>query len=243
MQASASFSLDGPTFEIIRQITNEIPDFRGPLMVEEGWTYEIDRFLCGVVRSLPGDLTPGSSVRISIVEDSEMLPEIPRKPELPLGTGEEAVRNVPRHIGRVWPLLLGVAWEGLGPLEARYRTGYREAEITSALAQFVDGVNSSLTAINAKTNAIAEKSQTLLAAVSDRIPADQLHVFEGLSYGGEWGLLVDGICATLVNRSIRVTPAEVSMLRDVIGLFDPVPSDLSYIASFSQVLPNLVVSD
>ncbi|MEU4647890.1 hypothetical protein [Nocardia fluminea] len=144
MQPSVNFVIDGPTFEIIRQVTTEIPNFRGPLMSEQGWTYEIDRFLCGLVRSIPRDLNSGSWVRISIVEDTDLLPEVPPKPELPLGAGEEAVRYVPRNICELWPRLLNVAWVGLGPLEARYRTGYREPEITDALATFTDGINSAL---------------------------------------------------------------------------------------------------
>lgn len=142
MRSMASFSIDGPTFEVIRQVTNEIPDFRGPKMSEQGWTYEIDRFLCALVRSLPRDLNPGSWIRISIVEDAGVLPELPAKPELPLEAGEEAVRYVPASICELWPRLLDVAWAGLGPLEARYRTGYREPEITGALAVLAAGINS-----------------------------------------------------------------------------------------------------
>ncbi len=142
MRSSASVVIDGPTFEIIRQVTKEIPNFRGPLMSERGWTYDIDRFLCGVVRSLPRALDPGSWVRTSIVGDTETLPGVPPRPERPLGAGEEAVRYVPGHICELWPRLLGVAWAGLGPLEARYRTGYREPEIMAALSSFSSGVDS-----------------------------------------------------------------------------------------------------
>ena len=144
MQSNSGFAIDGPAFKIIRQLTKEIPNTRGPLMSDEGWTYEIDQFLFGVVRSLPRDLDPDSWVRIAIVEDTGVLPELPPRPELPLKAGEEAVRNVPRSVCELWPRLLDVTWAVLGPLEARYRTGYREPEIVSALVTFTAGINSAL---------------------------------------------------------------------------------------------------
>jgi len=143
VRSGSSFTIEAPTFEVIYQLTKEIPNFRKSLS-DPGWTSEIERFLLDVVRSVPRDLDPASWVRIAIVEDTGTFPAQPPRPELPLAAGEEAVRDVPRQVGALWPRLLDVVWAKLGPLEARYRTGYREPEIVAALATFTAGIHSAL---------------------------------------------------------------------------------------------------
>lgn len=144
VQSGSSFTIDAPTFEVIYQLTKEIPNFRKSLMSDPGWTSEIEKFLLDVVRSVPRDLDPTSWVRIAIVEDTGTFPAQPPRPALPLAAGEEAVRDVPRQVSALWPRLLDVVWANLGPLEARYRTGYREPEIVGALATFTAVINSAL---------------------------------------------------------------------------------------------------
>ena len=72
VRSGSSFTIEAPTFEVIYQLTKEIPNFRKSLS-DPGWTSEIERFLLDVVRSVPRDLDPASWVRIAIVEDLSLI--------------------------------------------------------------------------------------------------------------------------------------------------------------------------
>ncbi|MET7769280.1 hypothetical protein [Nocardia sp. NPDC005366] len=137
--------LNGADFCALRQLTLEIPSFRGDAMNQLGWTDEIDTFLRKLVRSAPRNIDPESRVKVVLTDDLyiDAPPDRPG-PTSALAANEELVRYAPRAAAAVWPQLLAVTWDRLGALEAFYRTGYREPEIVAALASLTAAVSSAL---------------------------------------------------------------------------------------------------
>lgn len=62
-------------------------------------------------------------------------------------------------------------------------------------------------------------SRALLESVADRLPDERLARLRTLSDVGEWSLLVNGLCASLIKREIPVTPAERDALTAVLASF------------------------
>jgi hypothetical protein len=62
-------------------------------------------------------------------------------------------------------------------------------------------------------------SRVLLDTFVDRLPEKELADLSTFSFVGEWGLLVDGLCANLVKQGIPVTPAEHDEIAAVLAQF------------------------
>jgi hypothetical protein len=62
-------------------------------------------------------------------------------------------------------------------------------------------------------------SRALLESLVDRLRPERVERLRHLSDVGEWGLLVNGLCASLVTQQIPITLAEREALAAVLALF------------------------
>lgn len=86
-------------------------------------------------------------------------------------------------------------------------------------------------------------SRQLLERFADRLGPETLADLRSFSDVGEWTLLVDNLCATLVKSKILVSPAERDALAELLTLFgDPKDNiDMFYIDDYQRVLEKLNV--
>ncbi|MEU0505415.1 hypothetical protein [Nocardia sp. NPDC005998] len=91
-----------------------------------------------------------------------------------------------------------------------------------------------------RLNKLSKDSRDLLELLADRLPAEALAQYRTFSDVGEWGELVDGLCASLVNRRISVTPAERDSLADLMAMFKN-REDYVYLRDPDGVLAHLTV--
>lgn len=61
-------------------------------------------------------------------------------------------------------------------------------------------------------------SRALLESLADRLPEQRLTSLRRSSKAGEWTLLMDAMCASLVKRQIPITPAERNSLAEVLAV-------------------------
>lgn len=88
------------------------------------------------------------------------------------------------------------------------------------------------------------ESRALLETVADRLSAQELEESRSLSDAGEWGELVNGLCAHLVREQAAVTPAERDGLASVLGLmFGPRKQRYRYVDDPEGTLAALDVVD
>lgn len=92
-----------------------------------------------------------------------------------------------------------------------------------------------------RLNQLHRESRALLESVADRLPSDRLREYRSFSDVGEWLLLVDSMCASLVKRQIPVTSGERDALRAVLTLFPPPGGDHLYLNDVSGTLAALNV--
>ncbi|MFE6924858.1 hypothetical protein ACFVAV_27800 [Nocardia sp. NPDC057663] len=90
---------------------------------------------------------------------------------------------------------------------------------------------------------LSNGSRQLLERFADRLGPETLADFRSFSDVGEWTLLVDNLCATLVKHKILVSPAERDALAELLALFgDPKDNmDMFYIDDYQRVLGELNV--
>ena len=62
-------------------------------------------------------------------------------------------------------------------------------------------------------------SRALLESLVDRLLPERVERLRIYSDVGEWGLLVNGLCGTLVKRQIPITSAERDALAAVLAMF------------------------
>jgi hypothetical protein len=84
-------------------------------------------------------------------------------------------------------------------------------------------------------------SRDLLERLADRIPADRLASYRTFSDVGEWGELVDALCASLVKRQIPVSPQERDLLAQLLGMFPAPQEGYAYLNDPPGVLSQLNV--
>jgi hypothetical protein len=86
-------------------------------------------------------------------------------------------------------------------------------------------------------------SKDLLERLADRLPSDRLENCRTFSKVGEWGVLVDEMCAVLVKRNIPVTQDERDALADLLDMF-PIPAEHhKYINNREEILASLTITD
>lgn len=91
---------------------------------------------------------------------------------------------------------------------------------------------------------IGNNSRELLERFADRLRPEVLAQCRTFSEVGEWTLLIDSLCASLVKERILVSPAERDALADLMTLFGNPKENayLVYIDSYERVLEGLNVS-
>ncbi|WP_194814426.1 hypothetical protein [Nocardia sp. XZ_19_385] len=91
-----------------------------------------------------------------------------------------------------------------------------------------------------RLNKLSADSRELLEQLSDRLPPEAVAQYRTFSDVGEWGELVDGLCASLVKRRIPITPAERDSLAELMAMFTN-RDDYAYLRDPARVLTQLVV--
>ncbi|TQM25872.1 hypothetical protein [Nocardia bhagyanarayanae] len=91
-----------------------------------------------------------------------------------------------------------------------------------------------------RLNKLSKDSRSLLEQLADRLPPEALAQYRTFSDVGEWGELVDGLCASLVKRRIPVTAAERDSLAELMAMFEN-REDYAYLSDPERVLPQLTV--
>ncbi|GAA2978462.1 DNA alkylation repair protein [Actinokineospora diospyrosa] len=84
-------------------------------------------------------------------------------------------------------------------------------------------------------------SRALLDAVADRLPPETVAGYRRLSDAGEWGELVDGLCASLVRRKIVLSVPEYQQVAELLALFTGPREGYTYLSDPQGVLSRLVV--
>ncbi len=92
---------------------------------------------------------------------------------------------------------------------------------------------------NRRLNKMSKDSRDLLESVADRLPSDLVESYRTYSDVGEWAMLVDVLCATLINRRIPVTEAERDAVANVLGQFNPPVEGYRYLNDPQGVLSEL----
>ncbi|WP_433679202.1 hypothetical protein [Nocardia sp. CA-119907] len=130
-------------FQVIRQLTLELANVPREPMVELGWNPKSGDYLKQLARSVPSQITAPTRVKLVILDEEINDPTSPgrssvteEEPESP----SDIVRYLPKSIAAVYPKLLRAAFQALGELETRYRTGFYEGEVVEAL-NAIDGVS------------------------------------------------------------------------------------------------------
>lgn len=95
----------------------------------------------------------------------------------------------------------------------------------------------------ARLNRLHRESRAILESVSDRLPADRARQYRQFSDVGEWGLLLEGICATLVKRQIPVSTSERDALASVLAIYPDPGDDHPYGNNAVETLARLHVID
>ena len=76
---------------------------------------------------------------------------------------------------------------------------------------------------------LARESRALLEALADRLPPQHLEHYRSYSAAGEWVLLVNGLCGSLVRERIPITPAERDAVAAVLASFSTPVRHYDYI--------------
>jgi hypothetical protein len=85
------------------------------------------------------------------------------------------------------------------------------------------------------------ESRALLDSLADRLPSERMQRLRTFSDVGEWGLLVNGLCASLVKGQLPITPGERDALASVLALFRTPSDDLRYVYHRDETLAALNV--
>ncbi|WP_019931246.1 hypothetical protein [Nocardia sp. BMG111209] len=86
-------------------------------------------------------------------------------------------------------------------------------------------------------------SRALLERFADRLPADTLATYRTFSDVGEWGELIDNLCASFVVDRIPMTAAERDSVAALLAMFPTPPEDYTYLGDPSRVLAGLNVDE
>ncbi|SDC87529.1 hypothetical protein [Actinokineospora iranica] len=84
-------------------------------------------------------------------------------------------------------------------------------------------------------------SRALLEILADRLPPETVAGYRRLSDAGEWGELVDSLCAPLVRRRTTITVAEYQRVADLLALFGGPREGYAYLSDPQDVLAKLTV--
>lgn len=98
--------------------------------------------------------------------------------------------------------------------------------------------------IKAKSRELRNATQSVLDTLGPKLPDDRMGSFREDQFAGEWSLMFDSVCATLVKRRIPLTLAERDLVAETIARFGPDPGrDRHFIADAAGVLAGLTVYD
>ncbi|MQY24860.1 hypothetical protein [Nocardia aurantia] len=86
-------------------------------------------------------------------------------------------------------------------------------------------------------------SRALLERFADRLSVETLATYRTFSDVGEWGELIDNLCASLVLDRIPMTPAERDSVTALLAMFPIPPEDYTFLGDPSRVLTGLNVVD
>ncbi|MBF6278615.1 MULTISPECIES: hypothetical protein [Nocardia] len=135
-KAERTFALSATDFSVTRQLTYELSNVAQDELQGIGWTADTEHFLKNLMYSVSRELEEPKQVQLTIREiDNHTAAELNAKRRAAEQSDPEApiIRTIP-DIVNIWLTALRIVWRHLGPLEGRYRTGYDEHEIESALA-------------------------------------------------------------------------------------------------------------
>ncbi|WP_146097486.1 hypothetical protein [Nocardia nova] len=136
-KAVRTFPLSATDFSVARQLTYELSNVAQDELQDIGWTADTKQFLKNLMYSVSRELEEPKQVQLTIREiDNHTAAELNAKRRSAEQSDPEApiIRTIPESIVNIWLTSLRIAWQHLGPLEGRYRTGYDEDEIENALA-------------------------------------------------------------------------------------------------------------
>ena len=143
-QVGRGILLDGADFKVARQLTFDIPNILQEPLREMGWNDDVEEFLKKLMRSVARDLDSDQEILLTRT-DADTKTALNLNSELSgrgeYGSSAVITRFIPDSVADMWPGLLRAVWRELGPLEARYRTGYYEQEIEKALNSVDLGCN------------------------------------------------------------------------------------------------------
>ncbi|MFC8046122.1 hypothetical protein [Nocardia sp. NPDC057353] len=91
-----------------------------------------------------------------------------------------------------------------------------------------------------RLNKLNADSRALLEQLANRLPPEAVAQYQRFGEVGEWGELVDNLCAGLVKRRIPVTEEERDRLAALLAMFGS-REDYVYLKDPEQVLAQLVV--
>lgn len=98
--------------------------------------------------------------------------------------------------------------------------------------------------IQAKSGELTTATRKILDVFGARMPADSIEGLRLNQRAGEWGLMFDTFCATVVKARVPVTVAERDLIAETIARFGPNPGrDMEFVADASGVLAGLTVID
>ncbi|MEU8347317.1 hypothetical protein AB0C74_36935 [Spirillospora sp. NPDC048832] len=118
-------------FEIIFQVTNQLPNFQESRLLELGCTATDLRKLVGALREIDARMAGAERVCIGLRDDeAELAVEVNDVG----ASGAEVVAALPLRIGRRWYALAQLVISALGSRELFLRTGYGSDEVQAAVA-------------------------------------------------------------------------------------------------------------
>ncbi|MFD5098954.1 hypothetical protein [Streptomyces albidochromogenes] len=125
-------------FEVIFQVTHQLPNFQESRLMELGCTAADLQTLIGALREIDARVAGASRVCIWLRDDEAEITV-----EAQISSGEvndvgapsaEVVANLPLRIGRRWYALAQLVVSALGSRELFLRTGYGSDEVQAAVA-------------------------------------------------------------------------------------------------------------
>jgi hypothetical protein len=98
--------------------------------------------------------------------------------------------------------------------------------------------------IRARARALSSATRTILDVLGPKLPADRIESERSMLSGGEWGLVFDSVCATLVKARIPLTLAERDLVAETLDLFGPHPGPGErFLGDHTGILTHLTVID
>lgn len=124
-------------FEMIFQVTHQLPNYQEERLIGEGLTPQGLEFLIDLLGSLQGLAERCARIRLIVVDAPTVDALETSTVEATSGgnAGElEAVGRLPKDLAALWPQILQFASKSLGERELFLRTGYNAGEVRDTIA-------------------------------------------------------------------------------------------------------------